>query len=205
MRQTLRSLALLAALFPVGAAISFASEIKDRQVRPAFDLSSIQMPVEIVSIKLNGKEIQPGEKIQGNDDWLQGLGFTLKNISEKPIAYVNVILLFPQPNGFVGYSLAYGVDSSNGSPRLATSPPPILPGANIYLSLSKDKYPGFLRILDLGGAARSFDTAPYYLDKVCFEGEPDLLWSGGMIKRRDPNNPTEFKAIARYVLPVARK
>ena len=86
-----------------------SQELKDRELRPAFDFNTIQMPLEIVSIRLNGKDVQPGEKIKGDDDWLQGLSFRLKNISDRPIAYLDIGLQFPQPDGIVVYSLNYGI------------------------------------------------------------------------------------------------
>lgn len=95
------------------------------------------MPLEIVAIRLNGKEVQPGEKIKGNDDWLQGLSFTLRNISDKPIAYVAMGLRFPQPKGIVVYNLSYGVDFSRGETRRESSPPAIQPGASLDLALTK--------------------------------------------------------------------
>src|SRR5438105_4097175 len=66
---------------------ALAQELRDHELKPAFDFSTVQMPVEIVSIKLKGKEVAPGEKIKGDDDRLKSLSFTLKNISDKPIAY----------------------------------------------------------------------------------------------------------------------
>ena len=205
MARTLKRLAFVAALSSVLVAspgVTQAQQVRDRELRPAFDFTRIQAPAEFLSIKLNGREIQPGEKIQGGDDWLRGLSFTLKNISGKPIAYVAVALQFPRPQGFVAYILSYGVDLSRRERRRATSAPAIQPGETVDLVLNDEKYPGFLRILDLGEATRSFDTAPYYIERVSFEGEPDLIWSGGMLKRRDPNRPTEFIAVERYTLPI---
>ncbi|MFL6333254.1 MAG: hypothetical protein ACJ754_07940 [Pyrinomonadaceae bacterium] len=163
------------------------------------------MPVEIVSVKLNGRDVRPGEKIPGDDDWLRGLSFTLKNISDKPVAYVAVALQFPQPQGYVAYLLSYGVDLSHGEHRRESSPPAVEPGGTVDLVLTLEKYPGFLRILERGEAARSFDAAPYYVERVCFEGEPDLIWAAGMLKRRDPDRPTEFITIERYTLPARQK
>jgi hypothetical protein len=182
-----------------------AQELKDRELRPAFDFITIQIPVEIVSIKLNGKDVQPGEKIKGDDDWLQGLSFTLKNISEKPIAYVAVGLRFSQPRGFVDFVLSYGVDFSRGEPRRQSSPLPIQPGETVDLVLSKERYPNFLQILEMGGASRSFDTAPYLIERVCFENEPDVIWESGYLKRRDPSVLGKFNRVERYVLPVRQK
>jgi hypothetical protein len=72
----------------------------------------------------------------------------------------------------------------------------------VELVLMKERYPGFLRILDRGGGPRSFDAAPYYVDRISFEGEPDIIWAAGMLKRRDPDRPTEFKVIERYAPPA---
>lgn len=195
--------ALLFVLFASGSA--FAQQVRDRQLTPAFDFTTIQMPVEILSIKLNGKVVQPGEKIQGDDDWLQGLSFTLKNISDQPIAYIDVGLRFPRPKVIVVYSLTYGVDFSRGEPRRESSPAAIQPGETLDLALTKEKYPGFLRILALGEASRSFDTAPYFVERICFENEPDVIWEGGMLKRRDPYELGKFNVIEPYVLPVRQQ
>src|SRR6185436_7507291 len=88
--MTLR-LVLAATIFAIGTAASTsAQELRDRQLKPAADFTTIQMPVEIVSVKLKGSDVAPGQKIKGDDDWLKGVSFTLKNISDKPIAYVEV-------------------------------------------------------------------------------------------------------------------
>ncbi len=194
---------LLVFIVLVAASISIAAqEIRDRQLSPAFDSAKIQMPVEIVSIKLNGKEIQPDQKIKGNDDWLQGVSFTLKNISGRPIAYVNVGFKFDLPNGFVVSSLPYGVGLFRGEPRRESSPPAIWPGESIDLVLTKERYQSFHYVLAQAGAPRSFDIAPYYIETVCFDNEPDVIWQNGYLKRRHPTDPYKFDVIGRYVLPA---
>jgi hypothetical protein len=207
MKNILRGFALSAIvlLMLATSAQTFAQQVRSRSLAPAFEFTNIQMPIEIVSIKLNGKEVQPGEKIEADDDWLLGLSFTLKNISDKPIAFIEIGLRFPQPNGFVVYSLNYGVDFSRGEPRREGSPPAIEPGETFNLALSKEKYPGFQRILALGGASKSFDSVPYHIARICFEGESDIIWEGGNLKRRDPNEFTKFNVIERYALPATRK
>ena len=197
---------VLVLLILAAASLSIlAQETRDRELRPAFDFTKIQMPVEIVSVRLNGKDVLPGEKIKGNDDWLQGVSFTLKNISDKPIAYVDIGLRFPQPNGFVVYSLNYGVDLSRGETRRESSPPAIQPGQSLELALTKERYQVFLNILAQGGASSSFDTAAFYIERVCFENEPDVIWEGGNLKGRDPNQIGKFNVIGRYILPIKQK
>jgi hypothetical protein len=192
-------------ILAAGSGSTLAQEIKDRELKPAFDFTRIQMPIEIVSIRLNGKEVQPGEKIKGNDDWLKGVSFTVKNVSDKPIAYVEIGLQFPQPNGFVAYSLNYGIDLSRDTPRRESSPPAIQPGEKLDLVLTKERYQVFLNVLARGGASSTFEVAPYYVDKVCFDNEPDVIWQAGNLKRRDPNQIGKFDVIERYVLPIKEK
>lgn len=191
----------------VAASLSIAAqEIRDRQLVPAVDFSTIQMPVEIVSIKLNGEDIQPGQNIKGNDDWLKGLSFTLKNISDRPIAWVNIGFKFGLPNGFVVYSLPYGIALFRGDwRREGYSPPPLQPGESVTLALTGRNYQSFLYVLEQANAPRSFDKAPFYIETVCFEDEPDVIWQGGYLKRRDPKDQFKFDVIERYVLPAKQR
>lgn len=201
-RRPFARLALVIIVLATASISIAAQEIRDRQLSPGFDSAKIQMPVEIVSIKLNGKEIQPDQKIKGNDDWLQGVSFTLKNISGRPIAFVNIGFEFRLPNGFVMYSLAYGVSLFRGEPRTQSSPPAIWPGESVDLVLTKQQYQSFHYVLSQAGAPRSFDIAPYYIDTVCFDNEPDVIWQKGYLKRRHHTDPYKFDVIGRYVLPA---
>ena len=58
-------LTLILSLLVIASVSIHAQEIRERQITPAYDLATMQSPVEIVSIKLNGKDILPGEKIEG--------------------------------------------------------------------------------------------------------------------------------------------
>ena len=204
--RTSARLALLIALVAIVSASvraqEIAQEVKDRQLVPAYDFSKVQMPVKIVSIKLAGNTINPGEKIKGDDNWLRGISFTLENISDQPIAYVDIGFKFPQPNGFVVYSLHYGVDMSRGEPRRAGSPPAIEPGRTVDLVLNDRQYESFLYVLSQANAPSKFETASFYVATVCFENQPDVIWQGGYLKRRNPTEIGRFDAFERYVLPV---
>jgi hypothetical protein len=184
-----------------------AQEMRDRELKPAFDFTTIQMPVEIVSIKLKGTEIAPEQKIKEDDDWLKGISFTLKNISDKPIAYVEVGLHFEPPLGaarVIVFVLSYGVDYSRGLPRSGSSPLPIQPDQTVDLVLTDERYPKFLEILSLDGMRRSFDVVPYYVARVCFEDDPNIIWERGYLKRKNPAFPGRFEIIERYKLPTKR-
>jgi hypothetical protein len=187
------------------AAISLsiqAQEVRDRQLTQAYDFSKVQMPVEIVSIKFNGKEIHPGEKIQANDEWLRSVSFRLKNISDQPIAYMNIAFKFPIPNGFVVATvLNYGVDTSRLEPRRSSSPPAIQPGNSHEFVFTKERYDSFLHVLAQANAPKNFDTASFYIERVCFENQPDVIWQDGYLKRRHATDFGRFDVIQKYFLP----
>ena len=200
--RTTARLALVIAILTAASLSIQAQEIKDRQLVPAYDFSTVQMPVKIVSIKLAGKTITPGEKIQGDDNWLRGISFTLENISDQPIAYVDIGFKFPLPNGFVVAILNYGVDMARGEPRRPGSPPAIEPGQTVELVLNDRHYQSFLNVLSQANASSKFETAPFYVERVCFENQPDVIWEGGYLKRRHPTEIGRFDKFERYVLPV---
>lgn len=210
MTSTLRRLSRCAAVALILAAASFPAPgqaVKERQLKPAFDFTTIQMPVEILSIKLDGKDIEPGEKVKGDEGWLRGLSFTLKNISDKPIAYVAIYLLisYPEdvkyPDHVVGYSLSYGLDITSERPALwKNAPRAIRPGESVSLVLSEEKYPIFVNMLTRAGMTTDVTTAKYYVYAVAFENEPDLIWKGGNLMRRDPDNHEKFNVVGRYSL-----
>jgi hypothetical protein len=199
-------LALVLSMLAAASALIQAQELKDRQLTHAYDFTTVQMPVEVVAIRLNGKEIVPGEKIKGDDDWLRGISFTVKNISDQPIAYVNIGFKFPQPNGFVVYSLPYGVSLVQGERRKASSPPAIQLGQSVTLVLTKQLYESsFLYVLAQAEVSSNFDTVAYYVDTVCFEDQPDVIWQFGHLKRRHPTEPLRFDVFERYVLPAKQQ
>jgi hypothetical protein len=101
-------------------------------------------PVEIVAIKVKAVTIEPGHKFTAEDDWLNGLTFTLKNVSDKPIVYADVELLFPAPSGSqvagAVYELRYGrnpiiPNTSTSSDTLKA----IMPGESLDLTLSESE------------------------------------------------------------------
>ena len=183
-----------------------AQELRDRQLIQPTGVGTVQTPVEIVSITLNGKEVRPGEKITGDDNWLRGISFTLKNISDRPVAGVIVGLEFPMPSGFFMYALPYGVDMSHGDFRKESSPPPLQPGQTVDVVLTNYRYKSFLHVLEqarasINGAPINLDTTTYYVETVCFENQPDVIWQRGFLKKRHPTEPGRYDRMERYVLP----
>ena len=197
-----RTLAQVAVILTIVTATSFltrAQELKDRQLTWAYDYSTVQMPIEILSMTLKGNEIRPGEKIKGDENWLKGLTFKIKNISDQPISYLSVHFKFPMPNGFVSAAaLDYGIRESH----IRKGPPSIKPGETKELVFTKENYDSFLYVLGQAKVSSDFDTAPFYIERVCFENQPDVIWQAGWLMRRHGVEYNRFDRMQKYFLPV---
>ena len=202
-----RTLAQVARILTIVAAASFstqAQELRNRQITWAYDYSTVQMPIEILSMTLNGNEIRPGEKIKGDENWLKGLTFKIKNISDQPISYLNVHLKFPMPNGFVSATILY-YGLNDGDLRRGSPTPSIQPGETKELVLTKQNYDSFLFVLAQAKVSSDFETAPFYIERVCFENQPDVIWQAGWLMRRHGVEYNRFDRMQRYFLPVKEK
>lgn len=58
----------------------------------------IETPIQIETIKVNGKEVSRGKAFQHNENWLKDLSLVIKNISKSPIAGFSVGIHFAHDN-----------------------------------------------------------------------------------------------------------
>lgn len=202
-----RTLVQVAVILTIVTAASFstqAQELKDRQLTWAYDYSTVQMSIEILFITLNGMEVRPGEKIKGDENWLKGLTFKIKNISDQPISFLNIHFTYTKPNGFVSASaVRYG--TNHGDIRRGPPQPSIQPGETKELVLTKELYDSFLYVLAQAKVSSDFDTAPFYIERVCFEKQPDVIWRGGYLMRRHAVEYDRFDLMQKYFLTVKEK
>jgi hypothetical protein len=52
------------------------------------------------------------------------------------------------------------------------------------------------------GVSSSVEVAGYYIDRIFFSDEPDVMWRGGKLLRRDATDVNKFNVIERYSLPA---
>jgi hypothetical protein len=71
----------------------------------------------------------------------------------------------------------------------------------VELVLTKVRYDSFLNVLAQAAAPSNFDTAPYFVERVSFENQPDVIWKSGFLMRRTPDVMLNFKPFQKYVLP----
>lgn len=149
-------------------------------------------PVKIEKIQVKGKAIGLGTPFTEEDDWLSGLTIKVKNISDKPIVFLDIAINFPRPDSqepeardhilYGQYPLAPGETAPDGP---AVAEPPIRPGETVELALSD--YEGTRRFLNQSNYLASITALEIDISDVYFD--QNTKWSGGQIFRRDPNNP----------------
>jgi hypothetical protein len=183
-----------------------AQESRLRVVRPAPVEAGRQSPVEVVSVRVKGAAVEAGRHFPAGDDWLRGLTLKLKNVSDRPVSYVDISLHFPtvagrenkmlQVTGPVAYGCFPGFPCRTD---VSGSHAEILPGETREVELSEARYQGLIAALARTGAATPVESLEYGIDSVLFD--PDTKWSRGFLFRRDPSDPSTYRMSDKYVLP----
>ena len=187
---------------------AFAQYGSDRVLKP---IEVGISPVDIIGIKVKGKTIEPNRSFLAEDDWLNGLTFTIKNVSDKSISYVDVELYFPTPSGsrveYALFELRYGFEPVVPNRSSAVNKPKsLLPGETLDLSLSEAEVQGVVSILLAhAGISNNVENITYCVGKVFFEDDEDTMWRRGRLLRRDSNNLMRFNVREKYVLRKSTK
>ena len=165
-----------------------------------------QAPIEIIGIEVKGQVVEPGRKFSSGEDWLRGLSFTLKNVSDKPVSYIQIDLRFPTPAGSQARNAAF--DLTYGDLRLIpnpaddmSAPKSLMPGETLKLEMSEGDYRNLTSLLAHAGQSGEVETVKFDIGAVRFENEPDTMWRLGYLLRRDANNPMRFNVTELYTLP----
>jgi hypothetical protein len=117
--------------------------------------------------------------------------------------YAALLFQFPLPNGFVVATvLNYGFDSSHGEVMREPLPPAVEPGKTVELAFTKQSYDSFLHVLAQAKAPSDFETAPYYIERVAFKDQPDVIWRQGYLLRRNAVDFGKFDVFQKYFLPT---
>jgi hypothetical protein len=169
----------------------FAHQIKPRAVvlKPYKD-----QPVEITAVKVKGVSVKPKQKFDGDSDWLNGMEIKLKNVSDRPVAYVSVLIgaQYGVRDGDpvnAGTVLHYGAQSlpqGQNYPAGFTKPAPVLPGATVNLVLTDSARDQLQSHLRQNNASTDIPELNVRVYVVFFEGDSDTKWSMGNMLRRDP-------------------
>src|SRR5882724_870207 len=152
-------------------------------------------PVEIVSVKIKGTPVESNQKFVSDNDWLNGLTITIKNVSEEPIAYVIVLVLAPNEKNGVrkkvdGYDKSSLIELNYGSlPPLPGEFPshsdvaPLFPGMTMDLQLDEQRRNELNRRIIAEDSSTDIHELTFSVDKVAFP-ETERCWLHGFVCRR---------------------
>jgi hypothetical protein len=183
-----------------------AQESRLRVISQAPVEASRQSPIQIVSVKFKGEAIEPGRRFLADDDWLTGLTFKVKNVSDRPISYVAISLRVPTAAGrenkfseFVG-PYRYGCPPGFSClPEATRFQKEIMPGETQDVVVAERTYKNLTAALAQSGASIPIVAAEYDIDSVVFDA--DTRWSRGFLFRRDPSEPNTYRMVDKYELP----
>ena len=156
-------------------------------------------PVDLVSFKTKHQGKLPlGKSFEDDDEWIQGLTITAKNVSTKNAAYISVYVFFERPQNSAGssdppllYQLVYG-SKVFPSPTVAK---PLAPGDSADLILGDSSYESIKGALRQLGYPPSIRHLQMYVSEVIFDD--DTMWTNGYWFRRNSTNPQNWIPIER--------
>ena len=162
-------------------------------------------PVEIVAVKVKGVLVAPNAKFYGDADWLSGLTVTVKNVFDKPVARLTVLLgvQYGERNGIpvnAGVYISYGARTlppGQSYPPGFVKPKTLQPGETLDFVLSDKDRDDLRAQLARHHAATDITRMNIRVYQVHFEGDPDSYWQTGNILMRDPDNPDHWIPVPR--------
>lgn len=194
---------LISSIVPV---VGFARQPGQRMVSQYPLEPGMQSPLEVVSVRVKGETVEPGRPLAGGDDWLEGLTISVKNVSDKPISFIDVRLLFPtsagdgrKSIGLLGM-LRYGCWQGGGgvAPYAVGSCKEIMPGQTQDMELTGETYKRLVGTMARLGVRVPVESVQFEIDTVAFDA--DMEWSRGLLLKRDPTESNKFRAVGRYLL-----
>lgn len=150
-------------------------------------------PIEFVELNSNGKKFKLDEKSSQETEWLKNFTINFKNISDKPITYVNIAITFPETRASglpMVYFIKYGVSPdvpnySNDEPKL------LLPNETAQISLSAERYNKLTNFLATRHHALTGLTEAHLTIQSVFFND-GTNWFAGAVSRPDPNRPGKY-------------
>lgn len=161
-------------------------------------------PIRISKLKTKEKSIEFGKAFLEEEDWLKGLTATAQNATDKPIARIELELIFPREDGseqnnYVIF-MHYGKDPSAPD---AAAVKRILPGETADIKLNELNVPIIKRSLKRLGYPEKIHRVQIRVRSVTFAD--GTMWSGDFILSPDPANPGRKINPKRLDIPFDRK
>lgn len=172
-----------------------ATPQQDGQTRLVAHVNPPDLPVEILGIKVKGKNIKLDERFDENEDWLNGLVLKIKNVSNKSVVYIGMYLDFPETKAtgnIMSFPIPFGQNPL--SPVISASPQRLLPDEMASISLDNEKFADLKNFIERRHSISSIHKTSIRVTTIAFED--GSIWSNGSWMRSDPNNPHRLIPIA---------
>lgn len=160
-----------------------------RRSRTVKKFSWPEAPVEIVGVIVKGKPVQFGNAFPETDRWIGTLTVRIKNVSSKRVSWVRVALRFLKSKGGSRLSdfMTYGIGRYDIE-KLRGGGPPLKPGETAEVSYSWEQYQSIRETLDGLEYPHSITEVEVSVERVTFEGEPEVMWIDGKMNK-DSHSP----------------
>ena len=161
---------------------------RERIIEKAFTRNEV---VEFTEIKVSQNAVTPGKAFDADDEWLNKVFVKVRNISKKPIVFLEVGFDFPETKATgseMSYRVAFG--QRPGSRFLQNHDPIfMLPGDSLDTPLDKDytKLKSFVE-----RRHRIIDIHKLELSVVFVIFADRTGWAAGNFYRQDPNDPDHY-------------
>jgi len=193
-----------------------AQQVKQRVVEPVVYLDQ---PVDIDAVRVKGVPVKPKQRFNVDSDWLNGMTVTIKNVFDKPVACVSVLVgAYYERDGKhikqrdeqdvqAGVQLMYGAQPPGPGDSAPPYRAPLLPGQTVDVVLSEAKRNELYSLLTKDNTSTDVVELTLRVYLVFFEGDSDTMWKTGRVLRRDPNDSRDWIPVRRGVslMQAARK
>jgi hypothetical protein len=147
-------------------------------------------PLRIVEVIAGNKSVKLGEKFHGDDDWIKNASIRVKNVSDKPIIYIEIDFNFPETKTS-GNEMSYRLKLGHRpGAHDKNQPLQLKNGDETVLTLDGERYDQLVKFLEKRHPISGIRKATIRIGFVIFADGTG--WSGGLFHRRDPNNPNRY-------------
>lgn len=152
--------------------------------------SFIKPQIKIKEGRVGDKSRKFDENFKEDSDWLQHMSFQIENVSDKPMVYLRINVLFPETRAsgdLMAYPITFG--QRPGSKLQKGDPWLFLPKDTLDVSLAS-KHNEISRFVSERHSIESMNRIQLEVSFIVFED--GTAWSVGAFMRQDPNKPGRY-------------
>jgi hypothetical protein len=147
-------------------------------------------PVKIVGVMIKGRHVKFAEKFTGDDGWLKGAKFRLKNVTGKKIVFIELDVNFPETRTS-GAEMSYRINLGQ-IPNInhPAAPLSVASGGEVEADIDEKRYGNLLKLIEERHSISNISKSHVQVGFVVFDD--GTAWSAGSFYRQDPNNPKRW-------------